>query len=397
MPPGATLRGWASCGSLAREAAFAGAMLAHYARVAIVTFGEAAETQVLDDALPETARGRVVAICNDARLDEDAYLAHLPGKVLLACPAARRVLVRTHQLECGQFAVKLCHGLVQRGMQVALLARGEYLWTRRLASEAGSESSKAQEAGREEGALCWAADLIVGGNDAMIRDLAWRYGLHASRTRVVPTVVLGPATSDDNAPVEREPGLIVHSGPLAARHKVETILRAVAHVRESIPQAHLEVWGDGPDRERLMNLSQELGIEAKFFAEATHGLVLPRLQACQVFAHASDAEDHLMGVLQAMACGAPVVAADSPAVARLVQHGVTGLRVEGSPESFSVAFQGMLADSDWHDMLGNNARRLAEEQFGLERVVKAELDAHGAACGFAFSPQPASKPTPQAA
>jgi glycosyltransferase involved in cell wall biosynthesis len=397
MPPGATLRGWASCGSLVREAAFAAAMLAHYQRVAIISFGDSSERATLDQSLPEDARARVQLVANDDGLDEDAYLAHLPTKVQAACADARRVLVRTHQLECGQFAVKLCHGLVQRGMQVALLARGEYLWTRRLASEVGGESSKAQEAGREEGALCWAADLIVGGNDAMIRDLAWRYGLHASRTRVVPTLVLGPAALDESAPVEREPGLIVHVGPLAARHKVDTILRAVAHVRESIAQAHLEVWGDGPERENLERLARELNLDVKFHRDASHALVLPRLGACQVFAHASDAEDHLLGVLQAMACGAPVVAADSPAIARLVQHGVTGLRVEGSPESFSVAFQGMLADADWHDMLGTNARRVAQEQFGLERVVKAELETHGAACGFAFSPHPASKPTPQAA
>jgi hypothetical protein len=57
----------------------------------------------------------------------------------------------------------------------------------------------------------------------------------------------------------------------------------------------------------------------------------------------------------------------------------------------------MLADADWHDMLGNNARRVAAEQFGLDRVVRAELEAHGAACGFAYNPNPASKPTPQAA
>lgn len=397
MPPGATLRGWASCGSLAREAAFAGAMLGHYARVALVTFGDGSEQATLDGALPDAQRGRVQVVSNDEGLDDDAYLARLPARVLLAFPASRRVLIRTHQLECGQFAVKLCHGLVQRGMQVALLGRGEYLWTRRLASEAGSESSKAQEAGREEGALCWAADLVIGGNDAMIRDLAWRYGLHASRTRVVPPLVLGPSLEDESSSVGREPGLIVHTGPLAARHKVDVLLRAVAHVRESIPQAHLEIWGDGPERANLEKLASELGLDVKFYAEATHAMVLPRLQACQVFAHASDAEDHLMGVLQAMACGAPVVAADSPAVARLVQHGVTGLRVEGSPESFSVAFQGMLADADWHDMLGNNARRVAAEQFGLDRVVRAELEAHGAACGFAYNPNPASKPTPQAA
>jgi glycosyltransferase involved in cell wall biosynthesis len=394
MPPGATLRAWECCGSLVREAAFAAAMLGHYQRVALISFGDNSDQQLWDAALPAEAQGRVNLICNDQELDSDAYLAQLPAKILLACPAARRVLLRTHQLECGQFAVKLCHGLVQRGMQVALLARGEYLWTRRLASEVGSESALAQEAGREEGGLCWAADLIVGGNDAMIRDLAWRYGLHASRTRVVPSLVLSP---EPDLALAREPGLIVHMGSLAARHKVDTLIRAVAHVRESIPQAHLEIWGDGPEREALEALSQELKVDAKFFPESTYAKVMPRLLACQAFAHASDAEDQLTGVLQAMACGAPVIATDSPTVARLVQHGVIGLRVEGSPESFSVAFQGMLADADWHEMLGNNARRLAQEQFGLERITKSELEAHAAACTFAFAPTPQVRPTPQAA
>jgi len=403
MPPGTSLRAWSLCGLLSREVSFACAMLGHYKRLVIVSHGDASDREVLAVACAGAGvragagagateqSGRIALVCNETGEADDAYVAHMPGLVHQAVKGASRVVVRTYQLECGQVAVKLCHGLVQRGLAVALVARGEYLWTRVLASENGSESPGTQEAGREEGALCWAADLVVGTTDGMIRDLAWRYGLHASRTRVVPPVVIG---ADADLPVEREAGLIMYVGPLLTRHRVETIVRAVAQTRESIANAHLEIWGDGPQRAALDGLCAELKLPVRFVAVSTHEELTDRLQACQVCAHASDAEDHLLGILQAMACGAPVVAMDAPAVARLVLHGMTGLRVEGSPESFSVAFQGMLADADWREMLGTNAMRMAQEQFGLARVTTMEIEAHGVAGGFAFNPNANSQNPP---
>jgi SAM-dependent methyltransferase len=84
-------------------------------------------------------------------------------------------------------------------------------------------------------------------------------------------------------------------------------------------------------------------------------------------------------VLEAMASGAAVVVANSPGLGRVVQHGLTGLVMPPEPEAFSRAFGGLMHDAAWRDALGTAARQSVSEQFGLERVLDLEIQAHRAA------------------
>lgn len=80
-------------------------------------------------------------------------------------------------------------------------------------------------------------------------------------------------------------------------------------------------------------------------------------------------------ILEAMAHGRPVVASAVGGVPELVVHGRTGLlATPGEPESFAAALRALLGDRASAEEMGRLGRRRVEEEFSVERTVRAIAD-----------------------
>lgn len=83
-------------------------------------------------------------------------------------------------------------------------------------------------------------------------------------------------------------------------------------------------------------------------------------------------------LLEAAACGRPMVASDVPGCREVVRPGTTGERVPfGSAEALAEALGRLLADPALRASYGVAARRMAEEEFAEELVVRQTLDLYG--------------------
>lgn len=107
----------------------------------------------------------------------------------------------------------------------------------------------------------------------------------------------------------------------------DTLLRAFAVVRERIPMAELRLIGDGELRPTMEALAETLGVadSVRFLGYVPD--TWPVLAEAHVFALASEYETLGLAVLEAMAAGLPVVAADIRGMDDLVRPGVTGVLV----------------------------------------------------------------------
>jgi glycosyltransferase involved in cell wall biosynthesis len=189
---------------------------------------------------------------------------------------------------------------------------------------------------------------------------------------VIPNYVL-PISSEL---AEREPGLIVFAGSLVARKRVDILINAVAALGLADSKVKLEILGDGPERLVLETLARDLHAPVVFRGRLPHRETLARMCACQIYVQASSLEGHPKAVIEAMACGAPVIVADSPGLGPVVHHGVTGLRCAGDVQSFTHVMQELLADDDWRQVLGSSGARLAESTYGLSTISQLEADVH---------------------
>jgi len=108
----------------------------------------------------------------------------------------------------------------------------------------------------------------------------------------------------------------------------------------------LLVIGDGPEMERLQNLTIELGIKSLviFLGEVPRQQVFHNLALANCLVFTSTIETQGLVMLEAMSMGLPVVAASSPAASALLNHGREGMIVPSEPEEMAKAIRKLGAD-----------------------------------------------------
>lgn len=90
----------------------------------------------------------------------------------------------------------------------------------------------------------------------------------------------------------------------------ETLLKAFSWAFKGNPQVHLRIGGDGPLWSRLEALSENLGIkqQVKFLGRLTRKQVLAEMRGCDVFVLSSLHETFGVVLIEALACGKPIIA-----------------------------------------------------------------------------------------
>ncbi|MEA3117231.1 MAG: hypothetical protein QOI13_501, partial [Paraburkholderia sp.] len=138
----------------------------------------------------------------------------------------------------------------------------------------------------------------------------------------------------------------------------ETLLRAYAQVRtHGSAMADLVLIGDGPDRERLERLVDELGIRAfvRFLGFCPNPF--PYIRAALALVLSSRSEGFGMVLGEAMALGTPVISTDCPTGPRdLLDGGKAGLLVApGDVDGMADAIAQLASDSALRKTLRTNA------------------------------------------
>lgn len=144
---------------------------------------------------------------------------------------------------------------------------------------------------------------------------------------------------------------IVYVGRLLPHKQVHLLIRAMRLLRERRPRATLLVIGDGPDRASLDRLSVTLGVEdAVRFAGPLPSPeeVYARVKASRVLVLPSKREGFGTVVLEAWACGIPVVVCREPenAAVELVDAPDKGRVVAPDPAAIASACAELLSEDD---------------------------------------------------
>jgi glycosyltransferase involved in cell wall biosynthesis len=103
---------------------------------------------------------------------------------------------------------------------------------------------------------------------------------------------------------------IVFAGRLIKDKNVDVLIRAISLIKKEIQDIKCIIIGDGPEKEKLMNLAKELRVEnnVKFagFLE-NHDDVIAYMKSSKVFVLPSTREGFGIVALEANACGLPVI------------------------------------------------------------------------------------------
>lgn len=106
---------------------------------------------------------------------------------------------------------------------------------------------------------------------------------------------------------------ILYIGRLERRKGLKYLIKAVKELQILRPNVTLIIAGDGPDRQQLEQFSNDLGVKAEFLGRIDEATKLDLLKTASVFCSpARYGESFGIVLLEAMACGLPVVAGDNP-------------------------------------------------------------------------------------
>jgi glycosyltransferase involved in cell wall biosynthesis len=161
--------------------------------------------------------------------------------------------------------------------------------------------------------------------------------------------------------------LIFNKGP-------QYLVEAAPEVLRARPEAEFVFVGDGPLRASLEERARQLGVSQRLTFLGTRPDVAAILQTCHVLARPSLLEGMPLTVLEAMACGLPVVATPVSGTAELVRDGENGLLVQpADPASLARAILRLIEDKPLREAQGRRGRHLAESGFSWDAVAARTL------------------------
>jgi len=174
------------------------------------------------------------------------------------------------------------------------------------------------------------------------------------------------------------PFRFLHVGRLSEEKNVDVLLHAFRSLSLTGEKSELVIVGDGPEKDRLEKLAFDLGIASQilFLGRIEHSK-LPEVYCCaDVFVTASTFETEGLVILEAMACGLPVIGVDKLAVPTLVQHGVSGLIAQPfSHEEFALHMESLLKKSEMRQQFAIASHQRSQE-FALTQCAAMLVDVY---------------------
>jgi phosphatidylinositol alpha-1,6-mannosyltransferase len=184
-----------------------------------------------------------------------------------------------------------------------------------------------------------------------------------------------------------ENGMVLLSvGRLQARKGHDVAVRAVAALAPQFPDIRYLIVGTGEERTRLEQLAVMHGVRNRVvFVGAVSDQELPAYYAaCDIFVlpnrvEQRDFEGFGIVFLEAAACGRPVVGGASGGVMESVEHGSTGLLVDGeSVEAVAAALSTLARSPEVRQAYGRAGRTRVESRFTWEASATVVAHVHRA-------------------
>jgi len=172
-------------------------------------------------------------------------------------------------------------------------------------------------------------------------------------------------------------GEIIFVGRLVERKGVKYLIEAIARIKDEIPH-RLIIIGDGPERETLERLAQDLGLEERvtFTGRISDGDLYRYYERCSflvlpaVYDKKGDIEGLGVVLIEAMSYNKPVIASNAGGITDVVENGVNGLLVPpGDSAALAQAIKTLATDDMLRKEMGSKAKVIIDERFNWDKIV----------------------------
>lgn len=208
-------------------------------------------------------------------------------------------------------------------------------------------------------------------------------GIHPEKikkiTNFVDTIRFHPVSSEEKHRLKNtlsmdENIVINFTGRIVERKGIDVLINAFARSKELLTRCILVVIGSGPDEGRMKNLVLKIGIDNNVRFLGHRSKVARHYQASDIFVFPSYAEGMPNSLLEAMACGLPVIASRIGGVVDVVEDGKSGILFEpGNVHELASAMSKLLNDAELRQRLGDEARKRIVGNFSIDKIADEYL------------------------
>lgn len=193
------------------------------------------------------------------------------------------------------------------------------------------------------------------------------------RTVIIPNPVFIPENGhhpNSETPVQPNGKTLMAMGRLAHQKGFDLLLQAFAKIADKHPDWSLKIWGEGELRPPLETQRDNLGLQDRVSLPGLTKDPYKEMKQADLFVMSSRFEGFPVVLVEAMACGLPVISYDCPSGPRdAIQNGINGLLVP--PENIDElarALDDLMQNEEKRKDFANRAPEV-KEQFGLEKVM----------------------------
>jgi glycosyltransferase involved in cell wall biosynthesis len=166
------------------------------------------------------------------------------------------------------------------------------------------------------------------------------------------------------------PPLVGLISRLSAEKEVEIFIKSIPEILQVFPDTKFEIIGDGPEKEKLQNLSASLGLTSKLSFRGWCQNIADVLPSLDIFVFTSGGEGLPWCILEAQACGVPLIASSVGGIPEIIKAGTNGLLAESNtPECFASGIMSLLKNPDNAMKMAKNGRDKVESHFNIQREV----------------------------
>lgn len=172
--------------------------------------------------------------------------------------------------------------------------------------------------------------------------------------------------------------IIIISRQLEPRYNISCALRAFKIIKNFYPEAELKIAGTGSEEEKLKKLKDELFLKDVYFlGTLSHNELSSVYDECDIMMNSSNVDNFPGSILEAFACGLPVVTTKAGGIPFMVKEGETGILVEPNDhEGLAKGVMNLLEDYSLATSFSKNARKVAEE-YTWEKVKNVLFKLYG--------------------
>ena len=353
---GMSLDGWQRAGILDREMALYHGLSADVDRFAFVTYGGVEE-------LKWAATGQVP---RDAEILPNTWGLGSNLYSVLAPWLHRRSLRHASVFRTNQINGAWVGVIAKLLFRKPLVVRCGFLWAD-FVSRLTDSRWRHVVARALERLIVRSADRIVVAAPADADVIVKRYRVGRERITVVPNYV-DTARFRPLAGVAPEPGRVTFIGRFEAQKNPIALVDAVA----GIPGITLVLIGDGPLRSALEARSRRMGVNLELPGRLPHSELPAWLSRSQVFVLPSLYEGNPKALVEAMACGVPVVGARVPGIAEIIATGENGVLCGTSAPEIRDALKQVLGDEGLRERLRRGGIAYVRDRCSLDAAVVRE-------------------------